>query len=136
MKRYFSMVILTGALVGGMATAAHSSPTTAPQLLAQADVSAIATAFVTELSGGNYIDALERYDSDIQVTISAESIAQEWEDILAESGAYQGIIGVTVDSSDETPIAIVTCQFESGVRDLFIVFNTTNEVISMDAVEG
>ena len=136
MKRYFSMVILSGALVGGMATAAYSSPTTAPQLIAQADVSAIATAFVTDLSVGDYIAALERYESDIQVTLSAESIAQEWEDILAESGEYQGISSVTVDSSSDTPIAIVTCQFENGSRDLFIVFNATSEVVSMDAVEG
>jgi hypothetical protein len=119
-----------------MATAAYSSPTTAPQLIAQADVSAIATAFVTDLSTGNYIAALERYDSDIQVTLSAESIAQEWEDILAESGEYQGISSVTVDSSSDTPIAIVTCQFENGTRDLSIVVNATSEVVSMDAVEG
>lgn len=135
MKRYFSTVILAGALVGGMAIAAHGSPMAASQFIAQSDVSAIATAFITDLSTGDYLAALDRYNGDIQATISAESIAQQWEDILATSGDYQGINSITVDTSSDTPVAIVTCQFENGSRDLFVMFNALNEIVSMDAIE-
>lgn len=135
--KYFSVAMVSAVLLGSVAPVqAQQMSEVAPSYIAQgSDVGAIAQAFIQELASGDFTGAFRSYDSPIRSTISPDSLAQQWQDITAVSGAYQGAANVSVDTSSGTPIAIVTGQFENGSRDLFILFNENNEIVSMDIVQ-
>ncbi|HEY9814478.1 MAG TPA: DUF3887 domain-containing protein [Candidatus Obscuribacterales bacterium] len=140
MKRYLPVIVIAAALLGGIAPAqAQSVPageSAAVDLVAQgADVTAIAETFIESLASGDYATALQSYDPAIRTTLTVESLAQQWNDLIASTGAYEGPVAATVDNSGDAPVVIMTGQFENGPRDLFILFNSNNQIISMDAME-
>lgn len=139
MKRFLPVIVIAAALLGGIAPAqAQTAPAgeAAADVLAQgADVTAIAETFIDSLASGDYETALQSYDPAIRTTLTVESLAQQWDDLIASTGAYEGPVATTVDDSGDAPVVIMTGQFENGPRDLFILFNNSNQVISMDAME-
>jgi glutaredoxin len=140
MKKYLPVMMIAAALMTGVAPARAQTMVASPlspQILAQAtSVTDVAEAFIDALASGDYTAALQSYAPFMRTTLTTESIAQQWEDITAVSGEYQQPISMTVDDSAEAPVVIINAQFENGVRDLFILFNEDNQIVSMDAIEG
>jgi Protein of unknown function (DUF3887) len=123
--------------VGAPAGAAQSG-----LLIAQASTpEAIAIEFVNDLSSGDYNAALSLYDSDLRPVIKLDSLIANWEDLTNELGALQNVsIRSRAASLANTPVdsslVVLTCEFEGGRRDLFVVFTEDNEIVEYSVAES
>jgi len=110
------------------------------QLLAQAvDAETIAQEFVALMVEGDYQAALQKYDLNLRADLSVATLEQSWQDVKLASGSFQEITDVvtrSLDSSDGSSLAIVTCQFEKGQRDFFVVLTSNSRIASISPAEG
>ena len=134
MKKYIGVLLLATVVAGGsMPAIASSVPRLLePQILAQAeDRGAIAEEFVNLLAKGDFSGALKKYNSKVAEDITPQSLAPQWNDIVAEAGSFEEIVSSKTDGN----IVVVTSSFEKGNRDLVIEFNNRNEIISFDKIQ-
>jgi hypothetical protein len=136
MKHYASTWLISAALLGTTlpAFAQTQAAPVAPQMIAQTDaVATLAQDFVGLLAAGDFETALTRYDNAVRTTLTPESLEQNWMDLTAVSGEFQQLLGVSVDTSGDNPLAIASCSFANGNYDIFVYFDNANQVIGFDA---
>ena len=127
-----------------LALTIHTLPAQAQQnrthLVAQAgDLDALALEFINHLIEGNYVAALQKYDQSIRTDLTAAGLQQGWQDVLAVSGSFQRLVDVDTARLDSPPnafLVIVTCEFEQGAREFFVVMNNRNQIISISPATG
>jgi ABC-type Na+ efflux pump permease subunit len=142
MKTCISGVLLTTILIAGLPAQAQQPELPFSQRLAQSETpaDAIVTSaqqFVDLLVAGDYAAARALYQSS-NTTVTPETLQQNWQDIVAANGAYQQQVStrtVPLDNPEGGTMAIVTTQFENARRDLYIVFDNTRSIVSLDAVD-
>jgi Protein of unknown function (DUF3887) len=144
MKTCIPVLLLTTVLAAGTLPAQaqqviSQSPSPSQSPLSQptaSDIETSAQQFVDLLAAGDYTSARGLYDANVNVTPT--SIQQTWEDILANSGAYQSQLGariVPLENPVGGTIAIVGVKFADATRALFITFNSDRKIVSLDVVE-
>lgn len=115
----------------------QSSQQPAPQTIAEAsNVSSIAENFIGLLSGGQFSEALQRYDSVASNSVSPDSLRLTWQDVESANGAFKRQVSSRPVLLDQQNYAvIVTCEFERGTRDVLVTVSG-NQVVSFSLVEG
>ena len=134
MKKYIGVLLLATVMAGGSIPAIASSVPrlSEPQILAQAeDRGAIAEEFVNLLAKGDFSGALKKYNSKVAEDITPQSLAPQWNDIVAEAGSFEEILSSKTDDD----IVTVTSSFEKGNRDLLVIFNNRNEIVGFNPVQ-
>jgi hypothetical protein len=144
MKKFmvgFSVPFALGALVLPVQALQQNLPKTeaAPVLMSQSvDLGAIANDFIGMMATGDFASAYQMYDGIVRQTVGQQSIEQNWQDITAEAGAFQGCSREQTSVLEEpgaSAVVRVTCQFDSGSRDLFVVFSDANQIASFSVAE-
>ncbi|HIK11513.1 MAG TPA: DUF3887 domain-containing protein [Oscillatoriaceae cyanobacterium M33_DOE_052] len=133
MKNQLAVLLLSAILTTGVAPA-YAAPlmSPSPQVIAQADArEKIAEEFVDMLVKGDTRNALERYDSTIRENITPQSLGDMWSDLINETGPFEKRTSIRSDGN----MTIVSCEFEKGKRDLFIIFNDANKIVGLDYVQ-
>lgn len=100
-------------------------------------VASMAGDFISLLSGGEFSEALQWYDSVVSGSVSSDSIRTTWQDIEAANGSLQRqVSSQTIDLDGQGAYAvIVTCEFEQGLRDVMI--NVSNDqIVGFSMIEG
>jgi hypothetical protein len=148
MKTWIPVLLLSATLAGSALPAQAQQPQVAqpasPQLLAQtsdsdaptSDIPTVAQQLISLLVSGDYAAAGDLYDQD--AVVNRDSLRATWEDIVAVNGAYQqqtNLRTVPLEEPGTGTMAIVTVQFASASRDLYIVFNNQNQVVSLDVLD-
>jgi hypothetical protein len=148
MKTWIPVLLLSATLAGSalpaQAQQSQVAQPASPQLLAQtsdsdaptSDIPTVAQQLISLLVSGDYAAAGDLYDQD--AVVNRDSLRATWEDIVAVNGAYQqqtNFRTVPLEEPGTGTMAIVTVQFASASRDLYIVFNNQNQVVSLDVLD-
>lgn len=134
----FSMLIPVVMAVNGLpALVQGPSVLQQPTVISQSsNLTTIAEDFVTQLGQQQFANAAEGYAIGAQ-DVTDRTLRQNWNDIVAENGAFQQIISSQVVSQQPLggeAIVAVVCQFERSNRELFVVLSGS-EVVSFSPVE-
>ncbi len=123
--------------------AAQSLPESSAYRLAQtngaSDNVAIAEGLINDLAASDYDAAIATYDTSAATNVTESSLVQTWQDIVAQSGEFQRQVRAQAEpaqSPDEPTLVIVTGQFANECRDLFVIIDSNQEVIGLDAASG
>ncbi|MCU0567519.1 MAG: DUF3887 domain-containing protein [Oculatellaceae cyanobacterium Prado106] len=124
MQKFFVALMIPAALILGAvpAQAQGSAIVAAPMQVAQvSDVSMMAEEFMMRLDMADFSGAVGMYSS--AANVSSESLQQTWQDVIATNGELQEQLGMeTVSDSGDSQVVLVTCQFEQGMREVYINF--------------
>ncbi|GAB4228116.1 MAG: hypothetical protein Kow00121_56940 [Elainellaceae cyanobacterium] len=142
MKRVIPLLIASLTLAATpqwvQAQSLNTMPAAQPAAQTTAQLSTIATDFVSLLAEGQFSDALQWYDAAISGDVSTDSLSQTWQDIETANGSLRRQINsqtLSLNSADGSYAVIVTCEFDQGVRDLLVTF-AGNQVVSFAIVES
>ncbi|HIK32389.1 MAG TPA: DUF3887 domain-containing protein [Oscillatoriales cyanobacterium M59_W2019_021] len=120
-------------LVGGMLPpGAVATELTTPAIVAQtADIQTTAEQFVDALAAGDIESAREFLNPVVKKDWSESAMRQNWQDVLAMTGAFQNRLSSRV----ENEVVIVTAQFENQTNDILVIFDESGQVIGFDVPE-
>lgn len=131
MKKSISALLISSLLVvGSLPAQAQAEPI---------EAATTAQDFVNRLAGSQFGAAAQTFDTGSTDGVTSGSLRQTWQDIVAESGPLVQQVAVTTEPFDEATgsyLVVITGQFEQGNRDLFVIVNSDNEIIGLDAVEN
>lgn len=122
MKR--TLFLLMPALLGLLALPAQAQQPVVVQeaeVIAQFDPAALAEEFIISMAQQQFAAAVQDYSASV-TDVTTQTLQQNWNDIIAESGSFQGIVSSqTLDQTGSEAIVLVRCQFAQTPRDLFVV---------------
>lgn len=93
---------------------------------------AVARAFMTDLAGHNFDAAEARFSPQVAGMLPKEKLAQAWEQITSQFGAFDSVQGVRPGTNP----AVVTliCKFSHGMLDAILPFNDAQQLIGFRLV--
>jgi hypothetical protein len=103
------------------------------------DFVAIAEGFINDLATSDYDAAIATYNTDAATNVTESSLIQTWQDIVAQSGEFQQQVNAQAEpvaSPNEPALVIITGRFANECRDLFVIIDSNQEVIGLDAASG
>lgn len=83
---------------------------------------------VNSLAQEHYQQASQYFDSQMLSALPLEKFKETWSAINTQMGAYETIQEITQNQQGEYQVVYVTTQFEKGLVDIKIVFNSTGQV--------
>lgn len=86
-------------------------------------VSESAARFVKMLVGGESAAAWDTFDPTMRAAMPRETLAQVWQGLTQQMGAFRGQKGVRVAREMGLDAAYVTCEFEKAAVDIKVVYN-------------
>jgi hypothetical protein len=136
-------LLLVGLLLGLLLLSGCSSSGKGKELPDGMDESAVLDAgreIVTLLNEGDYQQVYDRLRDDVQQASTVEDIQSYMEAILKENGLYvyeKGtlVTGQTLDSGEETAIAVFYCQHRKNDVRYRISFDTEMEMTGFEIVK-
>ena len=88
--------------------------------------------FVDAISNGRYGVARGYLAPDFKKTILAETIEQQWLEILATTGSFKRRSNAKVVESSNSNVVLVNLEFEKENRSFMIIFNPLSEIVGVD----
>ncbi|MBN2305396.1 MAG: alpha/beta fold hydrolase [Anaerolineae bacterium] len=82
------------------------------------DPEAIALALLDNMVAGDFEAATENFDATMQSLLPADTLAANWDSVLASVGSYQSIVAQQTNQQDGSTIIVFTLQFEKALLDL------------------
>ena len=116
---------------------AGCAPKDDPTPPADADISAIAVALVTELSDGDYAAAADDYAyvGDMRRVVSEKFLREQvWEYLVTNYGAFQAFGEPIVTPVEEYETVTVPASFEEGVVNMNITFDDAKLIAGIHSV--
>jgi uncharacterized protein len=120
-------------LLATIAAAFLHSPTLAEDIgMTESPNNAKATAFVTLLEGGNFLEATETFSEQMTQGLPPTALRALWAQLIAKYGAFKGQTGATEKSvaPGYTTIA-VACEFEKETQDLLVTFDPQMKIAGL-----
>lgn len=105
-----------------------SAPVASLALQSDTDLEQEALAFIDQLVQGQYSQATVSFDEAMLKALPAERLQSIWASLLDTYGAYQSTGKVEVQPVDEHTAVIVETNFERGVINLRVVFNSAGQI--------
>jgi dienelactone hydrolase len=96
-----------------------------------ADLDAEARGLVAELSQRRFADAARRYDATMAAALPSEKLAQVWDAVLAQAGAFGRVERLRREAHRNLTIVFVTCAFAKGPLDVKVVFDEQARVAGL-----
>jgi hypothetical protein len=103
----------------------------APQAPPQQDPEALARAFVEEMVAGKFEQAAARFDETVGKLMPAAKLAETWQGVQGQAGAFQKIMGTTHSDAPAYRIVLVTCQFASGPLNVQVAFDAAGRIAGL-----
>lgn len=98
---------------------------------------AIAESFINQMAQQQFSAAVQEIAPPLQVGVTSQTLRQNWNDLVAESGEFQQIGRsqlISDGGAEGETVVMVTVQFAERNRDLFVILKG-NEVASFSAAE-
>jgi hypothetical protein len=105
--------------------------TAAPTGAAANDPAAIGRAFVDALASGDTAAAEAVEDATMRAAAPAAGLAQLWQQIVAQAGAFQGLGAVTTSEQAPYTIAIIQGNFAAASAPLLVTVNGDGRVAGL-----
>ena len=129
--RFCLLVLITGALMSCVAPGMTTPTVRANVTLAPGhDPMTLATAFFEAVLKGDFATAEQDFDDTMKSKLPPDALKQLWENLIAQSGAYQGQLGTQTESKNEYQAIITRLQFEKGTLNMRVVVRTTTGEIA------
>jgi dienelactone hydrolase len=103
----------------------------APQAPPQQDPEALARAFVEEMVAGKFEQAAARFDETVGKLMPAAKLAETWQGVQGQAGAFQKITGTTRRDAQGYRIVLVTCLFASTSLNVQVAFDATDHIAGL-----
>jgi hypothetical protein len=94
-------------------------------------LSSPARSLIKQLAAEEYDRAVERFDSNLKMTMPAHVLQDRWRTLLAEVGAFKRTISATPGSTHGYEVVIVKCEFDEGLLDVRVVFDKKKQVTGL-----
>lgn len=91
----------------------------------------LAREFVTQLTQGDYRQAVTRFDSKMSQHLSADKLQGLWKGITAQWGELQKIQCTRLQAVQQYQVTIVTCRFQKGLLDVKVVFSANQQIAGL-----
>ncbi|MGB6482458.1 MAG: DUF3887 domain-containing protein [Candidatus Acidiferrales bacterium] len=95
------------------------------------DYSARASEIVTNLAARQFDKVFAQFDATMAAAISADKLAQVWDQVLAQAGAFQKISSSQVIEKSTYHVATVTCAFEKAPLDIILAFDDSGRIAGL-----
>ncbi len=119
--RYILLTFLAGALLFCIVQIVAAAPQAAPPQ----DPEALARVFVEEMAAGKFEQAAARFDDTVGKLMPAQKLAETWQAVQGQAGAFQKIMGTTRSDAQGYRIVLVTCQFAAAPLNVRVVFDAS-----------
>ncbi len=85
-------------------------------------------AFVDQLVKGDFATAASTFDATMKGVMPEAKLKDTWNQLLAQTGAFQVQLATTTTTQQGYRIVLVTCQFEKAVIDVRLVYNDQAQI--------
>jgi dienelactone hydrolase len=105
--------------------------TAAPQAAPAQDPEELARVFVEEMVAGKFEQAAARFDETVGKLMPASKLAETWQGVQGQAGAFQKITGTLRRDAQGYRIVFVTCQFASGPWNVRVAFDSADRIAGL-----
>jgi fermentation-respiration switch protein FrsA (DUF1100 family) len=84
--------------------------------------------FLDQLASGDYIGATGNFESQMKQAAPPEKLAEIWQGLIQQYGAYQRQTGARQTAEDSYNIVYITTQFDNGTLDFKVVFDQHGQI--------
>jgi dienelactone hydrolase len=95
------------------------------------DPEVIARTFVEEMIAGKFEQAAARFDDTMSKVMPAPKLAETWQGVQEQAGAFQKITGTSRSDARGYRIILVTCQFASAPLNVRVVFDAADRIAGL-----
>ncbi len=95
------------------------------------DYSARASEVVANLAARQFDKVFAQFDATMAAGIPADKLAQIWDQVLAQSGAFQKINSSQVIEQSAYHVATVTCAFEKTSLNIILAFDDSGHIAGL-----
>ncbi len=106
--------------------------TAAPQAVPPQEPEALARMFVEEMAAGKFEQAAARFDDTVGKLMPAAKLAETWQAVQGQAGAFQKITGTTRSDAQGYRIVLVTCQFAATPLNVRVVFDAALRIAGLN----
>jgi len=121
------LYLLAGTMLFLFAQAVAAVPQAAPQQ----EPEALARAFVEELAAGKFDQGAARFDERMAQAMPAQKLAETWQAVQGQAGAFQKILGTSRNDAQGYLIVLVTCQFAATPLNVRVVFDAAGRIAGL-----
>ncbi|HKF52123.1 MAG TPA: alpha/beta fold hydrolase [Candidatus Acidoferrales bacterium] len=122
------LVLLTFCAPFASASRQQSAPAPTP------DYSSQANAVVTNLNARHFDEVSAQLDATMAAAVTADKLAQGWDQVVAQAGAFQKITSTNVTESSGYHMATVTCAFEKMALNVIVTFDSAGRIAGLRIV--
>ncbi len=88
----------------------------------------MAKTFVDQMAKGQFEKAVEPFDQTMSQALPAEKLKEIWDGLIKENGGFQRSTETRSEKILKYDVVFVTCEFERGMLDAKVVFNTQSKI--------
>lgn len=110
----------------GAAASSPEAPATAPA--GATDAKSIAQDIAAALGRGDFGSVTARFDSTMSSALPQSKLAETWNAVVSQAGAFKKQLGVRTDKAHGMDVAFVTCEFEKAKLDVQVTLNASGKV--------
>ena len=121
------LLLLAFCCIPGASVSAAQQQTASPAL----DYSARASEVVNNLAARQFDKVFAQFDATVAAAIPADKLAQIWDQVLSQSGAFQRISSSQVIEQSAYHVVTVTCAFEKAPLNIILAFDGSGHVAGL-----
>jgi uncharacterized protein len=106
---------------------AHAQHPASPALPGERD----GIQFVDQLAGGEFPQIEARFDTTMAQLLPAERLATNWAQLQAQNGAFEKVLGATVEEDGGHRLVVVACQFQHARVNVLIAFDSAERIAGL-----
>ena len=88
--------------------------------------------FIHQVAEGDFTGACQLFDSNLLQAFPPAKLEETWFQLNNLAGPLQTILACQAIERGENHIVTVTCQFEKGPIDIYVVFNQSNQIAGLN----
>jgi len=92
------------------------------------DFEALGKGLVTQLAAREFDKVEARFDTQMKAALPLAKLPEVWDSLLAQTGAFKGIVAVRVFQKQGLNAAFVTCEFDRAMLDAKIFMDSQGQV--------
>lgn len=98
------------------------------------DYAALARTVVTEMSARQFDKVFARFDKTMADAVSADKLAQIWDQVAAQFGAFQKLNSVQLTEKSGYHVAIVNCSFGNTALNIILPFDDASRIAGLHII--
>ncbi|HYV76261.1 MAG TPA: alpha/beta fold hydrolase [Candidatus Binatia bacterium] len=92
------------------------------------DFEALGKGLVTQLAAREFDKVEARFDTQMKAALPLAKLPEVWDSLLAQTGAFKGIVAVRVFQKQGLNAAFVTCEFDKAMLDAKVFMDSQGQV--------